>query len=417
MKALKIKTLKIKIHDIHVFLNSLIIAVLCTSNLLFIQILYILNITQGFFLVMGAATGLLLFSLAIYRNLSKTDFFAVGFLLCLIMFFYFICNIFNRIGNISFFSFAGYCILPIVCALLKKNTKTILECILIISLFTLPVSNQMFEYQYVTLQQTDMSKAYAVFVTVSAAAIHFFRYRKKSNIIIKICYIVNVYLLYKLLQVGNRGVIASVIFLILVLLICYIRNNEISAKKKRAMMIFLVITGIVLVVLVLNIERIIVYLYNYFYSSGRTVPSFIIKMYKLIVYKSDITNGRDEVYGFFISKILSSPIIGYGMEMSSSVSGGIYPYPHNFILQMLFEGGILFAAYPTYLGVRMLIDSLFVSHTDRDYEIFAVFLLCNCIPKLLVSGSIWNQTIFWMWLGLASVHFMRQRRRNGKIAK
>ena len=234
---------------------------------------------------------------------------------------------------------------------------------------------------------------------------------------IKICYIVNGYLLYKLLQVGNRGVIASVIFLILVLLICYIRNNEISAKKKRAMMIFLVITGIVLVVLVLNIERIIVYLYNYFYSSGRTVPSFIIKMYKLIVYKSDITNGRDEVYGFFISKILSSPIIGYGMEMSSSVSGGIYPYPHNFILQMLFEGGILFAAYPTYLGVRMLIDSLFVSHTDRDYEIFAVFLLCNCIPKLLVSGSIWNQTIFWMWLGLASVHFMRQRRRNGKIAK
>ena len=33
-----------------------------------------------------------------------------------------------------------------------------------------------------------------------------------------ISYIVNVYLLYKLLQVGNRGIIASVIFLILVLL-------------------------------------------------------------------------------------------------------------------------------------------------------------------------------------------------------
>lgn len=408
------KSLKIRKYDLHIFLNSIVIALVCSSNLLFYLIMYFLRINQGFFLIIGTTAGLLLLSLILYRSISKNDFFAIGFLLGLVVMFYLISAVLGRIGDISFVSFTGYCVFPIICSTLKKNTKIILETIMIISLFVLPVTSQLFEYQYVTLLQVDMSKAYAVFVTISASFIHFFWYRKNSNLFIKMIYIVNLYYLYKLLNVGNRGLIASIVFLIFAMLIRYTRNNNISAKKKMIMTVLIAIFCVVIVVFILNIERIIVYLYKYFSSTNGTVPSFVVKMYNLIVYKSDITNGRDEVYIFFISKTLSNPVIGYGMDMSGTVSGGLYPYPHNYILQLLFEGGIIFAAYPSIISIKMVISTLFKIQNDKDYEAFSLFLLCNCIPKLLLSGDIWNQSILWIWLGTAALQFARRRDNNEK---
>lgn len=410
------KTLKIKTYDIHIIINSIIIAIMCTSNLLFYYFIYYVNYNSGFLFIMGVAFALLLISLFLHRSISKSDLASVSILLCLILGFYLICNMIGRIGSISVISFIGFSLFPIICSLLEKNVKIVLECIMVISLFALPISARLFEYQFVTLLQIDMSKAYAVFVTVSASIIHFCWYRKNCNILIKITYIVNLYLLFKLLNVGNRGIIASFVFLIFILLFRYTRQSDISDVKKRMWSTVLIIFGILAVLVALNGERIIVYLYDYFNSSGGMVPSFVIKMYKLIVYKSDISNGRDEVYNFFIRKIIENPITGYGMKMSSTVSGGIYPYPHNYILQMLFEGGILFAVYPTIISFKMILITVFKKSNVLLDEVFYVFLICNCIPKLLVSGDIWSQPILWLWLGTAATQFTIRRKKDDKQA-
>lgn len=406
--------LKIKVYDAYVFINSITIAIMCTSNLLLYLLMYLFNYNNGFYVIMGTVFGLFLISMVLYRSISKSNLISVSFLLLLVFLLYAVSSIFGRIGEVSVISFLGFCILPIICSLLEKDVKVILESILIISLLVLPVSNQLFEYQYVTLQQVDMSRAYAVFITISTAAIHFCWYRKGSNILIKIAYIANIYLLYKLLSVGNRGIIASVAFLIFVLMLRYIRQSNIAAAKRRTMTILFIIFGIFVVLLILNIDRIIIYLYNYFHSLGGTIPSFVIKMYKLIVYKSDISNGRDEVYDFFLRKVFEQPIIGYGMKMSSVVSNGQYPYPHNYILQMLFEGGIIFAVYPVIISLRIIFVTLLKKSDALQYELLLVFLLCNCIPKLLLSGDMWMQPILWLWLGIAATNFAQERKKNEK---
>ena len=112
--------------------------------------------------------------------------------------------------------------------------------------------------------------------------------------------------------------------------------------------------------------------------------------------------------------MFEQPIIGYGMKMSSVVSNGQYPYPHNYILQMLFEGGIIFAVYPVIISLRIIFVTLLKKSDALQYELLLVFLLCNCIPKLLLSGDMWMQPILWLWLGIAATNFAQERKKNEK---
>ena len=398
---------KLKTHDIHVTINRLVIAVLCMFTLLS-DMTSILNIS--IYVIVGIMIGLLLISFTFYRRFALSDISAIIVLLILVLFLYVFSKLSNNIGDISPISLIGFCFFPIFCSVLEKNVKLILEVIMFISLLALPFADQLFAFQFESLQQTNMSVAYAFFVSVSAAFIHFFWYRKGSNILIILCYLVNIYWMYKIIMVGNRGVIVSFLFLIMVLMLRYTKKRDVSDKKKKIMTSLLWIFGILIIIIVLNFDNIIIYLYDYFKSRNEAMPSFIIKMYRLIVYKSDISNGRDDLYPFFLNKIMNSPVWGYGMEMSSEVSYGLFPYPHNYILQMLFEGGIIFALFPIVVSVYMVVDTLFKNNDKLEYEVFSVFLLCNCIPKLMISGNIWNQPILWIWLGVGAVRFNKWRK-------
>ena len=61
----------------------------------------------------------------------------------------------------------------------------------------------------------------------------------------------------------------------------------------------------------------------------------------------------------------------------------------------------------------MIFTSLFEKSENLKDEVLIIFLLCNCIPKMLLSGDIWNQTIFWLWIGVAASYFTQGRLPNG----
>ena len=63
----------------------------------------------------------------------------------------------------------------------------------------------------------------------------------------------------------------------------------------------------------------------------------------------DVSDGRTAIDAFTLPAIANDPIFGYGIETFSKVSGELanrsWPYPHQYIYQYLFEGGIVFWTY------------------------------------------------------------------------
>lgn len=398
-------------------INSFVIAVLCTENLLFNILLITFNIEYGFFLLTGMAFLLSGISLCFCYQIESFKVKSIGFLLAVIMILYLLSFATKHNGDLSFAPLVGYCVFPAFCMMLDKDTKFVLECILVISLTSMPVISELFSYQYTNLQQIDMSRGYAVFVVVSAALIHFFRYRKNSCLLIKICYLYNLFLIYKLITVGNRGAVLSLAFLVFMLLMESAKDAGRAPGLKSVLIILLCLLTFAAVYFLRNMESVVMTLYDFASEHFEPVPSFIIKMHNLTVLKSDVSNGRNPVYEFFFKAIAEHPILGYGVNMSKAVSKGAYPYPHNFAVQMIFEGGILFAAYPLFISARMILQTIIKKWKNRKTEIFAVFLLCNCVPKLLISGNIWNQPVFWMWIAFAATNPYQKKERYNEQPK
>lgn len=387
----------------NILLSSIAIGILCCSNLIFNILYYGVGYSQGFYITTLVVMLLLVNGLS-GKNISKNVFRSVGTVIILVLALFFISNLTGNVGDLSAISFIGYCIIPLLCSFLSVNAKRILETIMIISLASLLIIDQIFSYQFVTLQQTDMSRAYAIFVAVSASLIHFTWYRKESSILFYGCYLCNLYFLIRLILVGNRGIILSLFVLAFVIVLRLVEDYDLPSKKKTKWIVALCAICAFAVLFIINMESIIIALYDFCNSNMESTPSFVIKMYKLIVYKSDVSNGRDSVYQFCLDAIGQSLVWGYGIDTCEVISNGEYPYPHNYILQMLFEGGILFAAYPIYISLRLTCQTLFKRLQNKDTFIFSLFLLCNCIPKLLVSGTVWNQPIFWLWIGMAAIN-------------
>ena len=91
------------------------------------------------------------------------------------------------------------------------------------------------------------------------------------------------------------------------------------------------------------------------------MPSFFVKMNKMIAL-NDISNGREPVYEAAIAGIKNAPLLGNGIEAFPAYTA--YSYPHNFILQLVYEGGILFCVIP-------VITIAWVSYTvqqEKSYD-------------------------------------------------
>ena len=82
-------------------------------------------------------------------------------------------------------------------------------------------------------------------------------------------------------------------------------------------------------------------------------------------------------------------------------------YPHNFVLQHLFEGGILFATIPTYLVCRHFYEVIFGKIENKSEFVLSAMLLCQCIPKQLFSGDAWFNTTLWMMIAFSAMRIKK----------
>ena len=194
--------------------------------------------------------------------------------------------------------------------------------------------------------------------------------------------------IYFLLVYCSRGVYLA---LLLCLLFCEIVNG-ITTKK---LLIFSVIICIIMILLI-HIIPILTFI-NDFLNSHNISFKIIEKNLRLLK-EGDVSNGRENIYPIAIEGINKSFIIGNGI---GSFNLKYNTYPHNFILQIMYEGGLLFLIpiiIPAIYGFYTILAKKNISKNMRS---FVIFLFCASIIRLFISYEFWKEMFFWMYLSVS----------------
>ena len=149
--------------------------------------------------------------------------------------------------------FIFYAIIPIYVISQKLDGELVMRYILYLSLMTLPIINLFFVLQYVKYNQAYMGNIYAILSPVIVAMIHFKLYRKQSNLLIKLTYIYNLYIMVKIVLFANRGAVLCLACCAIVLVINAYdddKRKKLSAIKLSLIIVFSVI-GILIIIFAL----------------------------------------------------------------------------------------------------------------------------------------------------------------------
>lgn len=307
---------------------------------------------------------------------------------------YFLTIILAPYSDLSVTNFCVYTLIALLMVLLYKvDGKLLILLIMIVPVFGITNVNDIFAtntYQYETI---SMGVSYAFMPTVISAIVYFYTYYnnetiKKKIIIIPIL-VVNIIYLFKIVQFGSRGVVFC-------FLCCFIFFNCFHYDKINKKVSFegykVFFISIITMVFLMNIWTIFATIENLIESAGFQINA-INKFFRLAnTTGRDITNGRTAIYEATINGIWQSPIWGHGYSTTMNNLGFIYP--HNFMLQLLYDGGILLTIPIIYLVVEGFF-SWYKFCSEAEFTVISALLFMS-IPGALFSGNLWENNRLWL---------------------
>lgn len=99
------------------------------------------------------------------------------------------------------------------------------------------------------------------------------------------------------------------------------------------------------------------------------------------------------------------------LKPSSKVSGELanrsWPYPHQYIYQYLFEGGIVFGLIPVYSSLSLTAKVVCTRIKDKSEFALCCTLVCVTLPKLLISTEPWATTSIWMLITYSLIYICK----------
>ena len=135
-------------------------------------------------------------------------------------------------------------------------------------------------------------------------------------------------------------------------------------------------------------------LYNYLYAIGINSRTLA-----LLSYDIGHMSGRDKLYRFFLKEIFSHPLAIHGINGEQALG---YNYPHNIILELLYQFGIVLGGLIIAAIIARAVKTLKASHINKDAkQQLEVIFLCASLPGLMISGTLWTQANFWIWLAVS----------------
>ncbi len=288
-----------------------------------------------------------------------------------------------------------YSIIPIFVTTMEFRTEYVLRYAVYISLLTIIGLEGFLAVRWVGVGQADMGKIYSLVTALVCTFFHIRYYGNKANLFLKICYVYNAYLLLRVVMMANRGALLTILFTMFVSFIYKFDSKGIMKIQTTKKILIVCVVVASSIVIIQNFGTIIDWIIELCKSLFNNVPAALVKM-RFYIRQEDILNGREEINQIVLSAIKESPIYGHGLDMFYSYTDKEHIYPHNFILQFLFEGGILFALLPVFYSVGALVMVICGQVKNKEQFVFVAMLVCQCFPKLLFSSNVWSGTAIWM---------------------
>lgn len=288
--------------------------------------------------------------------------------------------------------FFCYIVVSCIAALYAVDTEKVLRYVtyfsVLLLVFTTQIFAQLSRQGIYGEGKNVMGLSYAILPIVIAGLTHFIYYRKKANFLLKICYVTDTVYTFILFMYANRGVVLT---LLVVFVLLYIKKFGSKSSKKNN--VFRVIVVLAVAIFVANNYMLIFEWLNNILLSFGIKLDFIQKTLRL---KKDISNGRDEITQYVVENIFKSPLWGHGISVIRYNTNGVIDYPHNFILQLFYDGGILLAVPVLYFVIKMLWHAIWGENNDKT--ILLVFFCLTCLPKMFFSTNMWENPSFWLLL-------------------
>ena len=167
-----------------------------------------------------------------------------------------------RYTTISYTELLVYCFIPIYVSFYKIDAEKVLKYMMIFSMLVIPISNEFFKGVSAHYETIGMSTSYNVLPFVIAAAIHFIYYRERAGSWLWLCYGINTYYLLKVIYLGNRGpIITLIVFALLVIM--HKQNPDGTIRKSPGKTMFITLSvGVISILVINNIEYTSVYNYK-----------------------------------------------------------------------------------------------------------------------------------------------------------
>lgn len=248
-----------------------------------------------------------------------------------------------------------------------------------------------------TAEWTDyvsMDVSYGFLLPVIGTIVYAFLYLGKDKgririIMLLLCGINAIFFLEIFLR-GSRGALLSVVLLMIFLFLVK-KNDNLGVKySKGKINSFLLVLFILLMGYVFFAEIIVNGL------SVLGVKSYALSKIIELNQEGDISNGRSMLNAVTFQGIIEHPLLGNGLDRFNANTGRLYP--HNFILQILYDGGLLFF----FVLMVPIIKSVIEKYKTCTYDEYAVYtcMMFGTIPGAMFSGNLYSSGLLWLFFGM-----------------
>lgn len=374
----------------------MLLALLIISRLMISWLANFAGINSAGLVVMGTIWIIYIYYKAKYDFsfvVSKQAFFFLSVVILCLLFSNLISTGHVRDLTVEFFQ---YCLIGFMIGqmpfCIEKTTKYV--CYLLLGLL-FPIY-QMLQYDFTQRwqQSITMDHSYFLLPLIICVLIHFIYFRKNKNVLIVLSELFAFSLLIALVLTGTRGAILSIIFFGVLVYLNSSTGKRIGALKRYSFVI-------ILFVLVLFFAEILSAINSLLETVGVNF-SFLQRTVQYIN-NGDLSNGRAELYVIAIRDFFKSPIWGNGVGHFADT----YPsleYPHNMVLQFLYEGG-LFLGIPIFGFLSKSIRDLFISiDSEIANKVVQILLFSVAVIPAMLTNEPWSYPLLWCYFG-ASVHF------------
>lgn len=239
----------------------------------------------------------------------------------------------------------------------------------------------------------SMGLCYSMLVPVIANLVYIRYFYNEENKWMKIIMLpitaINIFYLVQMTMFGSRGPVLCVLLLIASFFILKITEDSTIRVRKGRVFIIIGCAAVGALFFTLILQSIS----NYF-SQFDISMNFVDKFLRMDD-AGDMSNGRNAIDKIAWDGIWQSPILGHGTSQFERNTGIVYP--HNFILQILYDGGIVLASIVFIPITRSLLKK--IKAIKKEEYILLLCLFFSSVPGALFSGDLWNSIVLWMFFG------------------